>query len=132
MHRYVSTVMIALGFVTGGIVTPPAAAEAAGQVVLIQRQPRPLRPWRPQERRGGYQEPAYARGYADGYMRGLDNGRDGDRYDPAGNRNYRSADQGYNRNYGSRDAYRNNYRAGFREGYEEGYRAAGRGARNRR
>jgi hypothetical protein len=76
----------------------------------------------PQQRSGGYQEPAYARGYSDGYRQGTDDGRDRDRYDPVGQRDYRNADQGYYGSYGSRDAYRNNYRAGYREGYEEGYR----------
>lgn len=76
----------------------------------------------PQQRPGGYQEPAYARGYSDGYRQGADDGRDRDRYDPVGHRDYRDADQGYYGSYGSRDAYRNNYRAGYREGYEEGYR----------
>ena len=85
----------------------------------------PLRPWRPQERRGTYQEPAFARGYADGYMRGLDDSRDRDRYDAVGHRDYRRGDEGYYRDYGSRDAYRNNYRAGFRQGYDEGYRSGG-------
>jgi hypothetical protein len=76
----------------------------------------------PQQRRGGYQEPASARGYSDGYRQGLDDGRDRDRYDPVGHRDYRNADQGFYGSYGSRDAYRNNYRAGYRQGYEEGYR----------
>jgi hypothetical protein len=70
----------------------------------------------------GYQEPAAARGYSDGYEKGLDDGRDRDRYDPVRHGDYRSGDEGYYREYGSRDAYRNNYRAGFRQGYEDGYR----------
>jgi hypothetical protein len=80
-------------------------------------------PWT-RDRRGpiGYQEPAYARGFSDGYERGLNDGRDRDRYDPVGERDYRDGDNGYFRDYGSRDAYRNNYRAGFRQGYEDGYR----------
>ena len=72
--------------------------------------------------RGGYQDPAYARGYADGFERGLDDGRDRDRYDPVRHRDYRSADEGYYRDYGPKQAYEDNYRAGFRQGYEEGYR----------
>jgi hypothetical protein len=75
-----------------------------------------------QQRPGGYQEPAYARGYSDGYRQGTDDGRGRDGYDPVGHRDYRDADGGYYGAYGSRDAYRNNYRAGFREGYEDGYR----------
>ena len=74
--------------------------------------------------RGGrvYQEPASARGYSDGFEKGLDDGRDRDRYDPVRHSDYRKADQGYSKSYGSKDAYRNNYRAGFRQGYEDGYR----------
>ena len=72
--------------------------------------------------RGGYQDPAFARGYSDGYERGLDDGRDNDRYDPVRHRDYRDGDDGYFGGYGPRDAYKNNYRAGFRQGYEEGYR----------
>ena len=69
-----------------------------------------------------YQEPAFARGYADGYQQGLRDARDRDRYDPVGSRDYRDGDQGYYDRYGSRDAYKNNYRAGFRQGYDDGYR----------
>jgi hypothetical protein len=76
----------------------------------------------PRAGRGGYQDPAFARGYADGFQRGRDDGRDRDRYDPVRHRDYRSADDGYFREYGSKQAYENNYRAGFRQGYEEGYR----------
>jgi len=71
---------------------------------------------------GGYQEPAFARGYSDGYEDGVNDGKDRKRYDPVGEKDYRSADQGYYGGYGSKDAYKNNYRAGFRQGYEEGYR----------
>jgi flagellar biosynthesis/type III secretory pathway protein FliH len=76
--------------------------------------------------RGGrqqFQEPAVARGFNDGYERGLSDGRDGDRYDPVGSRDYRDGDNGYSGSYrGTRDAYKNNYRTGFRQGYEDGYR----------
>jgi hypothetical protein len=72
--------------------------------------------------RGGYQDPAFARGYSDGFERGLDDARDRDRYDPVRHRDYRDADDGYFREYGPKAAYENNYRAGFRQGYEEGYR----------
>jgi hypothetical protein len=74
----------------------------------------------------GYQEPASARGYSDGYERGLDDGHDRDRYDPVRHGDYRKGDEGYYREYGSKDAYKNNYRAGFRQGYEDGYRQGGR------
>ena len=71
---------------------------------------------------GGYQEPAFARGYSDGYEDGANDGRDRNRYDPVAESDYRSADNGYYGSYGPKDAYKNNYRAGFRQGYEDGYR----------
>ena len=77
----------------------------------------------------GYQEPAYARGYSDGWEKGVDDGRDRDRYDPVRHGDYKDADNGYERGYGSKDAYKNNYRSGFRQGYEEGYRSGTRTAR---
>jgi hypothetical protein len=70
----------------------------------------------------GYQEPAFARGYADGFRDAQQDRRDRGRYDPVGHRAYREADQGFSRTYGSRDAYKDNYRAGFRAGYDAGYR----------
>jgi hypothetical protein len=73
----------------------------------------------------GYHEPAAARGYSDGFEKGLDDARDRDRYDPVRHNAYKKGDQGYFKEYGSKDAYRNNYRAGFRQGYEDGYRSAG-------
>lgn len=59
-------------------------------------------------------------GYQDGYRVGRDDARDGDRFDPRGQREYRRADNG---RYRSNDA-RRVYRQGFEQGYEEGYRAA--------
>ena len=59
-------------------------------------------------------------GYQDGYRQGRDDARDGDRFDPRGQREYRNADNG---RYRSNDA-RRVYRQGFERGYEEGYRDA--------
>ena len=70
----------------------------------------------------GYQEPAFARGYADGFKHAQDDRQGRRRYDPVGHRDYREADQGFYRSYCSRDAYKDNYRAGFRAGYDAGYR----------
>jgi hypothetical protein len=69
-----------------------------------------------------YEEPAFARGYSDGFRHAQDDRRDRRRYDPVGHRDYREADQGFVRTYGTLEAYRNNYRAGFRAGYDAGYR----------
>ena len=79
--------------------------------------------------RGGYDEPAYARGYAEGFDKGREDWEDRDRYDPVRHREYRDGDRGYNDNYGSRDLYKQHFREGFREGYEDGYRGGNRGFR---
>ena len=76
-----------------------------------------------------YQDPAFARGETDGYSRGAEDGRKGERYDPARHAAYRDGDDGYGAGYGPRDGYKTNYRDGFRKGYEEGYR---KGTRARR
>lgn len=69
---------------------------------------------------------AYDSGYRDGVRQGRSDARDGDRYDPRGQRDYRSADNG---RWSARS--RDQYRDGFVRGYEEGYRDA-RGNRRRR
>ena len=69
-----------------------------------------------------YEEPAFARGYSDGFKHAQEDRRERRRYDPVGHRDYREADQGFSRSYGTIEAYRNNYRAGFRAGYDAGYR----------
>jgi hypothetical protein len=80
----------------------------------------------------GYYSPASDKGYADGYEKGLDDGRDRDRFDPVGEKWYREGDRGYEREYGSRDAYKNRYRDAFRQGYERGYQDGSRGRRDSR
>jgi hypothetical protein len=69
-----------------------------------------------------YDEPAFARGYSDGFKHAQEDRRERRRYDPVGHSEYREADQGFSRTYGTLEAYRNNYRAGFRAGYDAGYR----------
>ena len=71
--------------------------------------------------RGNY-SPAYQRGYRDGLEKGRDDGNDGDRYDPNRHGWYRSADRGYDDDYGRKEDYRVVYRQGFEAGYAEGYR----------
>ena len=77
-------------------------------------------------RRGGVNEPAYARGYADGFDKGRDDFKDRNRYDPLRHGDYRDGDNGYDRDYGSKDAYKQYYREGFRSGYEDGFRGGNR------
>jgi flagellar biosynthesis/type III secretory pathway protein FliH len=71
--------------------------------------------------RNGQYDLAYQTGFNDGYERGLDDGRDRRRNDPFGESRYRNGDHGYDRRYGSREAYKINYRDAFRAGYERGY-----------
>lgn len=65
---------------------------------------------------------ASSNGFEEGYRKGRDDGRDRDRFDVRRHGRYRSADQGYRREYGPKDIYRQAYRAGFERGYEAGYR----------
>ena len=75
---------------------------------------------------GGVNEPAYARGYADGFDKGRDDSKDRHRYDPLRHGDYKDGDNGYDRDYGPKDAYKQYYREGFRSGYEDGYRGGDR------
>lgn len=69
--------------------------------------------------RGG---PAYQNGYRDGLTKGRDDGEDRDRFDPNRHSWYRSAERGYDNDFGTRSEYQRRYREGFEAGYSEGYR----------
>jgi flagellar biosynthesis/type III secretory pathway protein FliH len=64
---------------------------------------------------------AHENGYKDGLKRGERAARDRRPLDLQREGDYRSADGGYNRNYGDRNLYRDSYRSGFARGYREGY-----------
>ena len=74
--------------------------------------------------RAVYGSPAAQIGYRDGIEVGRNDARDRERYDPARSRRYRSADNDYDRRYGSLDEFRGEYRAAFERGYADGYRDA--------
>jgi hypothetical protein len=82
---------------------------------------------------GGYGGRGNSAGYQTGYQDGLDKGRedarDRDSYDPVRHSRYRSADRGYDRQYGSKDQYKLIYRDGFEAGYSDGYRNSDRNRR---
>lgn len=67
-------------------------------------------------------DPASQNGFNDGYDAGARDARDRNRFDPIGERRYRSGDHGYNGRYGSKERYKDVYRDAFRNGYEQGYR----------
>lgn len=69
-----------------------------------------------------YRDVAFDNGYQDGYDKGRDDAQDNNRYDPARQGRYKSADHGYDRRYGSKAEYQRMYRDGFRDGYSEAYR----------
>lgn len=66
--------------------------------------------------------PAVERGFDEGYREGSDAARRGRRYDPVGERRYRSGDSGYHSRFGPREQYKQQYRDAFRQGYDLGYR----------
>jgi len=59
--------------------------------------------------------------FRDGYDAGLRDARAHRRFAPMLAAQYRSANHGYNRGWGSRDQFAIQYRAAFRDGYERGY-----------
>ena len=71
------------------------------------------------------QRAAYDNGYRSGLKRGAQASRDRRPLDIERERDYRSADEGYNRSFGDRNRYRDAFRGGFAQGYREGYTQRG-------
>jgi hypothetical protein len=107
-----------IGFLLSLLVFVPLTADAQGRARDAKR----FGAIGLAERVSVNEEPAFARGYAEGFRHAQEDRRERRRYDPVGHRDYREADQGFSRSYGTLEAYRNNYRAGFRAGYDAGYR----------
>lgn len=98
---------------------------------LVQAQPwlTPAATYTTDDYRASYadaQRAAFDNGYRTGLKRGEQAARDGRQLDIERERDYRSADQGYNRSHGDRNRYRDTYRGGFAQGYREGYTQRGR------
>jgi hypothetical protein len=72
------------------------------------------------------QRAAYDNGYRRGLKRGAQAARDRRPLEIERERDYRSADEGYNRSFGDRNRYRDTFRGGFAQGYREGYSGNGR------
>lgn len=74
---------------------------------------------------GGYDgygvKAAREAGYQDGISDGAWDRRTGHSNRPAQRDNYKHADHGYSRSYGSKDYYRQAYREAYYNGYEQGY-----------
>ena len=76
----------------------------------------------PDNRGYGYNTVPFQNGDRDGYEKGLEDARRSNSFDPVRHSRYRSADNGYNNRYGTRDDYKLVYRDGFEAGYDRGYR----------
>lgn len=68
---------------------------------------------------------AHDNGYRDGLKRGEQAARAGKVFNAQLERDYRDAQNGYNRSYGDRARYRDDYRGGFAQGYRDGYSRRG-------
>jgi hypothetical protein len=71
------------------------------------------------------QRAAYDNGYRSGLKRGAQAARDHRPLDIERERDYRNAEDGYNRSLGDRNRYRDTFRGGFTQGYREGYSQRG-------
>jgi hypothetical protein len=107
IYRLFSAVLLA-----GGVLTASAACASQGAFYGYQRD------YRNFERR------AYDNGYREGLEHGEKDARRGRDFAYAHDSEYRDADHGYNRSYGSIDAYRRVFRQGYTDGYTEGYRGS--------
>ena len=74
--------------------------------------------------RGGasYQSTAYQNGYRDGLTKGREDAEDRDQFDVNRHSWYRSAERGYDDDFGTKAEYQRRYRDAFEAGYSEGYR----------
>jgi len=96
----------------GGVLTASSACASQGTFYGYQRD------YRNFERR------AYDNGYREGLEHGEKDARRGRDFAYAHDSEYRDADHGYNRSYGSIDVYRRVFRQGYVDGYTEGYRGS--------
>lgn len=71
------------------------------------------------------QRSAYDNGYRSGLKRGAQAARDRRPLDIERERDYRGAEEGYNRTHGDRNRYRDTFRGGFAAGYRDGYTQRG-------
>jgi hypothetical protein len=78
-----------------------------------------------------YNSVPFQNGEREGYEKGREDARKNNSYDPVRHSRYRSADNGYNNRYGSKDDYKLVYRDGFEAGYARGYRELSRSGANR-
>ena len=76
----------------------------------------------PNNRGYAYNSVPFQNGDRDGYEKGREDANRNNSFDPVRHSRYRSADNGYNSRYGSKDDYKLVYREGFDAGYERGYR----------
>jgi hypothetical protein len=109
-HRYVSAILLTAGL---AIAAPACTTGYYGY------------------QRGGLypdaERRAYDNGYRDGQKDGEKDARNGRSFSYDRHDDWRDADDGYHRDYGSRDYYRRVFRRGFETGYSEGFNRYARG-----
>jgi hypothetical protein len=100
------------------------AALGAAALVAIAA-PAQAQVWGSNGRWGTYGNDSRSIAYNNGYQEGLRHGeeavRDRRGFDLEREKDYRKADEGYRREYGSKDLYRDEFRRGFAAGYQEAY-----------
>lgn len=70
---------------------------------------------------GSFAQVARINGYQDGLKEGLKDARDGDRYDPFAESDYKNGTGGFRSSYGDKEAYKQFYRQAFLRGYRESF-----------
>jgi hypothetical protein len=106
-YRYLPTLILVAAV---ALATPACAAQ-----VYSSGYPRGGASARDLERR------AYDNGFREVVEEGQNDARRNRDFSPQRHGEYRSADRGYDRDFGDRDFYRRNYRRGFEAGYAEAY-----------
>jgi hypothetical protein len=100
-----------------------AAVGAAALIALAA--PAQAQVWGPNGRPGTYSDSARSVAFNNGYQEGLHHGQEAVRdrrpLDIEREKDFRKADEGYRREYGSKDLYRDEFRRGFTQGYQEAY-----------
>jgi hypothetical protein len=116
-----NTYRFALAFLlAGGLLTTSSACASQGTFYSYRHENREF------ERR------AYDNGYREGLEHGEKDGRRGRDFAYAHDSEYRDADRGYHRSFGSVEVYRRVFRQGYVDGYTQGYRGSHRDFRDYR
>lgn len=100
-----------------------AAVSAAALIAIAA--PAQAQVWGNNGRWGTYSNDTRSIAFNNGYQEGLQHGQEAVRdrrpFDMDREKDYRKADEGYRKEYGSKDFYRDEFRRGFAQAYQEAY-----------